>query len=186
MISVFLKTSSIILLCIIACVGYGVVHNQITARICIEYFTIGHPTIVNTNSPTVLGLAWGVLATWWVGAILGIGLALTAQLGSLPKLGPKNLLVPVLKLMGCCLVVAILFGIIGYVLTINQIFYLVEPMKTKVPEDKHLWFLVNLWIHLGSYLSGFIGGVILAVLTYRKRRRSVELSIVGSLDLKGC
>jgi hypothetical protein len=37
---------AIILLSIASAVGYGIVHDQITARICIEYFTIGHPTFI--------------------------------------------------------------------------------------------------------------------------------------------
>jgi hypothetical protein len=67
---------SIILLCIVAAVIYGVVHDQITARICVEYFTIGHPPVFGTDDPTLLGLGWGVIATWWVGLILGFPLAL--------------------------------------------------------------------------------------------------------------
>ena len=63
----------IIGLCISAAVLYGVAHDQVTARVCVEYFTIGHPRIIATESPTVLGLAWGVIATWWVGLIPTVG-----------------------------------------------------------------------------------------------------------------
>ena len=53
--------------CVIAAVLYGIVHDQFTARICIEYFTIFHPPIFHTQSPTLLGIGWGIVATWWVG-----------------------------------------------------------------------------------------------------------------------
>jgi len=53
--------------CIVAAVLYGIVHDQFTARICIEYFTIFHPPVFHTQSPTLLGIGWGILATWWVG-----------------------------------------------------------------------------------------------------------------------
>ncbi|MFO0941023.1 MAG: hypothetical protein U0930_09660 [Pirellulales bacterium] len=36
-------------------------HDQITARICIEYFTIGHPRIIPTDDPTILGIVWGIV-----------------------------------------------------------------------------------------------------------------------------
>lgn len=68
----------IILLCICSAIFYGIVHDQITARICVEYFTIGHPPVFNTDSPTLLGFGWGVIATWWVGLILGLPLSLAA------------------------------------------------------------------------------------------------------------
>ena len=59
-----MKAAEIILGCVVASVIYGVIHDQITARICVEYFTIGHPPVFGTDSPTLLGLGWGVIATW--------------------------------------------------------------------------------------------------------------------------
>ncbi|MEM7013599.1 MAG: hypothetical protein AAF585_19175 [Verrucomicrobiota bacterium] len=46
----------IILLSIVAAVVYGILHDQVTARICVEYFTIGHAQLIDSDSPTVLGL----------------------------------------------------------------------------------------------------------------------------------
>jgi hypothetical protein len=66
----------IVLLVVMA--GYGIVHDQITARICIEYFTVFHPPVFRTENPTLLGLGWGVIATWWLGAIMGVLLATAA------------------------------------------------------------------------------------------------------------
>lgn len=43
-------------LSVLAAVVYGILHDQITARICVEYFTIGHARLIDSDSPTVLGL----------------------------------------------------------------------------------------------------------------------------------
>lgn len=43
---------AIVVLRIGAAVRYGVVHDQATARVCLEYFTIGHPPIFRTESTT--------------------------------------------------------------------------------------------------------------------------------------
>ena len=56
---VFVETVKIVLLCIAAAVVYGILHDQVTARVCVEYFTIGHPPVFNTDSPTLLALGWG-------------------------------------------------------------------------------------------------------------------------------
>ena len=61
----------IVLMCVIAAVSYGIAHDQVTARVCVEYFTVGHPTMFDTDDPTRLGLGWGIIATWWVGLLLG-------------------------------------------------------------------------------------------------------------------
>ena len=72
----FLK---ILLLCIAAAIVYGIVHDQFTACICLEYFTVFHPQIFPTQSPTLLAIGWGILATWWVGAFLGVLLGIAGE-----------------------------------------------------------------------------------------------------------
>ena len=64
-----------------------------------EYFTIGHARLIDSESPTVWALYGGVIATWWVGLPLGIGLALAARAGSRPKLFVGDLLRAILNLM---------------------------------------------------------------------------------------
>jgi hypothetical protein len=76
---------AIVALSILACVAYGIMHDQVTARICVEYFTIGHPPVFGTESPTLLGIGWGIIATWWVGVILGVPLATAARIGGRPQ-----------------------------------------------------------------------------------------------------
>ena len=103
----FLK---IVLLAVLAAVVYGIVHDQITARVCVEYFTVAHPPVFHTDSPTLLGLGWGVIATWWVGFILGVPAAALARWGKAPKLAAKDLIGPMGVLLGamalCALVAA--------------------------------------------------------------------------------
>ncbi len=90
---------AIVLMCVAAAVLYGIVHDQITARVCVEYFTIGHPPIFGTDDPTLLGIGWGIIATWWVGLILGILLAVIARAGSRPQRSVRSLLPPVACLL---------------------------------------------------------------------------------------
>lgn len=73
----------IVLLCIVSAVVYGILHDQVTARVCVEYFTIGHPQVFQTESPTLLALGWGIIATWWSGLLVGIALAFTSPYVSL-------------------------------------------------------------------------------------------------------
>ena len=63
-----MESLKIILLCVLAAIVYGILHDQVTARVCVEYFTIGHPPIFHTDDPTLLAFGWGVIATWWMGA----------------------------------------------------------------------------------------------------------------------
>jgi hypothetical protein len=65
-----------------AAIVYGILHDQVTARDCVEYFTIGHPPIFHTDDPTLFAFGWGVIATWWMGTILAVPAVLASRLGS--------------------------------------------------------------------------------------------------------
>lgn len=160
-------------LCVASAVVYGILHDQITARVCIEYFTIGHPPVFPTESPTLLGLGWGIIATWWVGLLLGIPLALASRAGLRPKCDVRSLVRPVFTLllvMGSC---ALLAGLLGFLLGSRGIVYLMEPMASRIPEDRQARFLADLWAHSASYLIGFVGGIVVIVRVWRSRGRPV-------------
>jgi hypothetical protein len=79
-------------ICVIAGVLYGIVHDQFTARICLEYFTIFHPPLFQTQSPTLLGIGWGIVATWWVGAFFSVPMILAARAGRRQPLQASELI----------------------------------------------------------------------------------------------
>ncbi len=162
---------AIVVLSILACSTYGIIYDQITARICVEYFTIGHPRIIPTEDPTILGIVWGIVATWWVGAILGVPLATLARIGSCPKKTAGSLLRPMTILFGCSATLALLAGLVGYAAASMGWVWLVGPIAEDVPQEKHISFLVDLWAHSASYFGGFVGGIILMVWVWRSRRR---------------
>jgi len=160
----------IIGLCVLAAVVYGIVHDQVTARVCIEYFTIGHPRIFASASPTLLGLGWGVIATWWVGLPLGALLAFAAIRGNRPKRSARSLVGPIALLLVAMAVVALLAGLVGYALARNGVVVLVEPLASRVPSDRHVLFLADLWAHSASYLAAVVGGIVLIRAVWRSRQ----------------
>ena len=166
----------IIVLCVIAAAAYGIVHDQITARICVEYFTVFHPPIFNgTQSPTLLPFGWGVIATWWVGIILGVPLAIAARAGSRPELSAHELVPMIgilLVVMAAC---AVLGGIAGFVWG-----RVPTDIVELLPPQIHRRFLADWWAHNASYASGFVGGVVLWVLPWRRRGRATSTAGVRS------
>lgn len=169
-----MQAVGILLITVVAAITYGIIHDQITARICLEYFTVGHPRLIESESPTVLGLFWGVVATWWVGVPLGVGLALAARAGHRPKLRARNLVRPILNLMGIMYMVAFLAGILGFAFAEAGVFELSEPLYSAVPRERHVAFLIDGWAHTGSYAAGIVGGIGLWIKTWRRRRRLPE------------
>ncbi|MGQ0551816.1 MAG: hypothetical protein ACT4PU_01185 [Planctomycetota bacterium] len=160
----------IIGLSVVAAIVFGIVHDQVTVRVCIEYFTIGHPPVFATDSPTLLGLGWGIIATWWVGLLLGAPLAFAAIRGPRPRRSARSLIWPIAMLLACMGVVSLIAGVIGFVVASSGWVVLVEPLASRVPSGQHVPFIADLWAHSASYLAGFVGGIILINRVWRSRR----------------
>ena len=167
----------ITLLCIAAAVAYGIIHDQITARLCVEYFTVAHPPLIHTSSPTVLGFFWGTVATFGVGVILGVVLALVSQS---PGLAP----VPVLRvfrmiagLLAITAIAAALAGVVGFELSRRSVVSIPASLAAAVPVDHHHRFMAVWFVHGASYLVGVAGGSLLIVRIWRERGRPHVLSV---------
>src|ERR1700691_299173 len=130
-----MQAVSIVGLCIASAVVYGILHDQVTARVCVEYFTIGHPQIFGTESPTLLGIGWGIIATWWVGLLLGVPLAVVARAGSRHKQSVVALVRPVARLHGVMAGCAFAAWIVGWLLASSDAVSLVDPIARELPTD---------------------------------------------------
>jgi hypothetical protein len=156
-------------LSVIAAVVYGISHDLVTAHLCVEYFTIGHPPIFGTEDPLLLALGWGVIATWWMGVLLGIPLACVATLGRrqpFPFHSTKRLVAWLLLTMAIGSAIA---GSIGFVLATNDIIHLRPVLAHKVPIDRHTLFLTDAYAHGAAYGIALIGGVKICSLVWKRR-----------------
>lgn len=164
-----MKSVQVVLLSILAGALYGIVHDQVTARVCIEYFTIGHAPIFATRSPTLLAIGWGIIATWWVSLFLGISLAAAARLGRAPKQSVRELIRPMGMLLLGMGVVALISGLVGYARAKAGA---IDPWVTaNIQPSQRVAFMADLWAHTASYASGAIGGLFLCAYVWLSRHR---------------
>jgi hypothetical protein len=148
-------------------------HDLITAHLCVEYFTIGHPPVFDTESPLLLALGWGVIATWWVGLILGILMVCAARLGGRPELQAKVFIRPVGILLCSMAALCLLAGFLGYVAAANGFVLLLDPLRSVLPVHKHAAFIADLWSHLTAYGAGLLGGIVICVWSWKQRGTSL-------------
>jgi hypothetical protein len=156
--------------CVIAAVLYGIVHDQFTARICVEYFTIFHPPLFHTQSPTLLGIGWGIVATWWVGAFFAVPMILAARAGRRPALTASELLPSIAFLLAFMAAIAVLSGITGYLLARKGVLDTDWLTFSPSPATRYR-FMADWWAHTASYGAAFVGGLALCAVTYRRRLR---------------
>lgn len=164
-----MEFGKIVLLSIVAAICYGILHDQVTARICVEYFTIFHPPMFHTGNPTLLGLGWGVIATWWLGAFLGVVLALSARAGNQRKIDARELVRPVLQLLAVMALSALFFGTTGYGLARRGVITPPVWVMENLARYSYNAFVADWWAHNASYAAATLGGTVLCVMTYRKR-----------------
>lgn len=165
-----LKGVQLFLLCVAAAVVYGVLHDQVTVRLCREYFTVAHRPVEGIEEPTMLALYWGYAATWWVGALLGGPLVLAARAGRRPRLDVADLWRPLLRVLAVMALCALGAGVAGFFLY-RQGVATPGGWAPFIPVEKHGWFVVDWYAHSASYASGFLGGIILIAWVWRHRGR---------------
>ena len=172
----------IIFLCVVASAIYGIVHDQFTARICLEYFPVFHPEIFPTDSPTLLAVGWGIVAIWWMGAFLGLLLAIAARAGPRPVLTVREIFPYIVRLLAVMAVCAGVSGLVGFSLAKRGVVS-APDFIVRIPSINVSNFMADWFAHMASYASGFFGGLTVCVLVYRKRAllgRAVQREIVSA------
>ena len=158
-------------------------YHQITARICIEYFTVTHPKLIDSTSPTLIGLAWGVVATWWVGAISGVLLALSCRVGPRSRLTISWVLP---RLGVVLLITGLLAAIAGVMMARAPEFNVQEGIYAqqavdRIPESQRDGWDVCFAVHNVSYLVGALSGAVLFVMAIVDRVRLSRRSVRATL-----
>ena len=162
----------IVALAIAAAVAYGIVHDQFTARICVEYFNVYHDPILQTASPTLLALGLGIAATWWMGFGLGLPLALAAQIGSRPRRDARSLVRPIASLLGVMALGAVLAGATGYLLVATGTISIRGFVGDSIPPSRYARFACDYFAHNASYAVGGFGGLVVIAYVWWERGRA--------------
>lgn len=159
----------IIGVCVLAAIGYGIAHDLVTAHACVEYFTVGHPDIFGTANPVLLALGWGVIATWWMGAGLGVALALSARAGRWPKLGWRELRWGIASVLAAMALCAVIGAAVGFTLASSRAIHLLSHLADRLPPERHVRFLTVGGAHVAGYAAAALGGLTLMFVTVIRR-----------------
>ncbi len=158
-----MEAAKIWLVAIVATVAYGIAHDLVTTRVSLEYFTVAHAGIVETQSPTLLAFGWGVVATWWAGVLLGGLIALTARFGKRRKIAVRDLAGPGASLMLAIGVLSLIAGVAGYIAAGAGAISLSDSFAADIPPGgAHQRFLAVAWAHTAAYGGGGVGATLFA------------------------
>ncbi len=151
-------------------VGYGVLMDQVSARLCPEYFTVFHPPIPGLTDPTLLGIAWGFLGAWWGGYVLGYAAGVAATVGPRPPLPLRELARPLGVLLAA---VAGAAAVTGFNVARHADLFgvtLDPSVGAMLPPERHRAALVVACYHFAAYVTAAAGSVVLCVWIGRTRK----------------
>jgi hypothetical protein len=149
--------------------GYAILQDQVSARLCPEYFTVLHNPIPGLTDPTLLGIAWGFLGAWWGGALMGYFAGIAATAGRKPPLGPRELVRPMLVLVLAVGTVTAITGLsVWHYAAVFEV--RLDPGLTgAVPAENRRGLFVVACYHLTAYAAGVVGSVVLLGWIWRER-----------------
>jgi hypothetical protein len=167
-----MEAAKIVAFCLVAAIAYGILHDQVTAHLCVEYFTIAHPPVFPTRSPFLLAIGWGILATWWVGLPLGLLLAVAARIGAQRRLDLTDLRPAIHWLLAAMALCALAAGLWGAWSVSSGRSPVPGGWGEVLPLEIHVAFAGAAWAHLASYASGIVGGLGVIAWTVWRRIRA--------------
>lgn len=161
---------AIVLLSGLSAISYGILHDGISGRICLEYFTVGQSEDFLPAYPAWFVLSHSIITTSWAGIAFGVALALAARQGSAPKLKAVFFVKPLTGLVFVVAIGAVFGGVVGWVAAIQKWHELTHELELHVPVGKREAYIVVWWANLMSYAGGLVGGGVLVYWTWRKRQ----------------
>ena len=168
-----------LLVCVALALGYGIVNDQLTAGLSWEYFyygkdlmsVLGEQTPPETWRLRLEAAKVGMKATWSAGLIIGVVLLFannpSKTLASLPF---RRLLgfFPLLLLI--TIAGAAAMGIMGY---FGGLRFVTSEFDGLIKDN--LWrpyrFMTVFGIHLGGYIGGLLGTIVVAIMVRKERRK---------------
>jgi len=154
--------------------GYGMLMDQVSVRLCPEYFTVLHNPIPGLTDPTLLGLAWGFLGAAGGGVAMGYVAGLTATDGRKPPLATRELIRPMLLLVGGTAVATAVTGAIVAIHAATFEIHLDPLFAKRIPVERHRSLFTVACYHAAAYASAILGSVILFVWIGRERTKRMR------------
>ncbi len=140
---------------------YGVAHDLVTAHTCIEYFSVAHPMVIESlhDDPWACGIIWGILATWWLGLLVGLAAAVILAIRRQAEFSVVDFFKSLVRLLVLNAVVAIGAGGVGFFLGTQGLVRLPEHLRYPLTGQKLSPsltgpFFFDVFAHSSSYLVG--------------------------------
>jgi hypothetical protein len=141
----------------------GIAIDVMTANVAVEYFTVHHRHVVDSESPWVMALVWGIGASWWFGLAAGV-LLWWMNIRRQQPLSRKR----ILRMIVPCLVV-IWLVMMGIVAGVYGIAGRIPETQRRVTFESDRRLMAVALSHSTEYVLGGIVTIVLMIQIARVR-----------------
>ena len=151
--------------------AFSVLMDQVSTRLCLEYFTVLHNPIPGLTDPTLLGVVWGVLGGAGGGLALGYAAGIAATVGKQPPMAVRDLIRPMLVAVACVAGTVTLTGAIVWFNASGLKVQLDPELGPPIPPERQIAALTVACYHMMAYGSAVPVSVCLCIWIRRERGR---------------
>ena len=163
-----MEFAKLVLYCLVWIGGMGAALGGVSALFCPEALTLGRPPAFGSLPAPVLGLLWGWTDFMLPAVIVGMAVAMAANIGPRPAVKAMFFHKPLWAHVALIAVIAVVGAIAGYFAVQQGAWPVVGPLAT-LPAERHPWIGAVWWGMFGAHLANGAGGIGLAIWTWRKR-----------------
>jgi hypothetical protein len=153
---------------VLACL-LGICLDLVTANLAVEYFTVHHPQVLSTENPWALALLWGVVASWWFGAVAGM---IVASINHRRQQPLEAIRILKWTAIACVALWMIMISILLTIMAISSTIP-IEQRRASFESDRRL--VAVAMAHQYEYVLGTIAMLVIAVMTWRSKPQGKSL-----------
>jgi len=150
---------------------FAVGMDQVSARLCPEYFTVLHNPIPGLSDPTLTGVVWGFLGSFPGGFLIGFTLAVAGELGAWPRQQTSRARWLLLLVVASTAAGATITGFSAWLNL--RAFGIVLLVDAPIPPDSQRWAYIVGTYHMAAYAVA-AGTTLAAVGSTVWHRRSLQ------------
>lgn len=144
----------IVIECTLLACCLGLALDVVTANVGVEYFSVHHPHVVDSDSPWVMALIWGIGASWWFGAIAG---GVLAVLNWRREVAVRTGVIRGWMVRAC----VVLWVVMISILVVSYVGIGFLPIKVKDAQFEHNRRLMSVaFTHMTEYVLGVIALIV--------------------------
>jgi len=173
--------TSIFLTCSLTILVYSIIHHQITARSCIEYYNsdamphnkriLDLIPFISYDNASLVGSIEAISKAVYPLAVGPLSLSLAARLGKKPKLHLKDFWVPLLSGIGLTTIASTIAWIVGFYSCNSTMQALGTNRSQYIPAEKQALFSANDYAQSAAFSVGFAS--ILGIITWVLLKRGI-------------